>query len=178
MTLPVFRYHPNPIATGSIKLSDKKCVVCETVRGYIYTSHAYARTEYHQCICPWCIADGKAHEKLGVMFTDDMGIGGQWERVPKAVIEEIIFRTPGFSGWQQELWFTHCGDGAAFLGRIGYEELIGFGRSAIKAIRSNTGLSGQEWIEFMTKLKRDGSPTAYLFQCLHCGQYGGYTDCD
>ena len=179
MALPSFRYHPDPIATGSIRSSNKKCVVCGTVRGYIYTSHAYAVAAYHDCICPWCIADGTAHEKLGVYFTDEHSVGNILEdNLPESVVEELVFRTPGFSGWQQERWFTHCGDAAAFLGRVGYKELIQHGRKAIKAIRNDTGLSGQSWIEFMVSLDKNGSPTAYLFQCLHCGQYGGYTDCD
>jgi len=24
------------------------------------------------------------------------------------VVEEVAYRTPGFSGWQQERWWTHC----------------------------------------------------------------------
>jgi uncharacterized protein CbrC (UPF0167 family) len=36
--------------------------------------------------------------------------------VPREVLEQIARRTPGFSGWQQEHWLYHCGDGAAFEG--------------------------------------------------------------
>ena len=179
MELPHFRYHPNPLLTGSIKEADKQCAVCGQSQGYIYTSHVYSKNEYHERICPWCIADGTAHEKLGVYFTDEYSVSNILEdNLPESVVEELVFRTPGFSGWQQERWFTHCADAAAFLGRVGYKELIGYGRKAIKAIRNDTGLSGQSWIEFMLRLDKDGSPTAYLFQCLHCHQYGGYTDCD
>ncbi len=118
MTLPSFKYHPDPIATGGLVASDTVCCCCGEARGYIYTGPAYAVEDYDQCICPWCIADGSAHEKLGVSFTDENGIGGygQWEAVPASVIEEVAYRTPGFSSWQQEQWWTHCGDAAEFLG--------------------------------------------------------------
>ncbi|MFG1681611.1 CbrC family protein [Nonomuraea sp. NPDC049269] len=45
---------------------------------------------------------------------------------PKVTIEIISRRTPGFSGWQQERWLFHCGDGAAFLGPVGASELDAF----------------------------------------------------
>lgn len=132
-------------------------------------------------ICPWCIADGSAHEKLDASFTDEAGIGGggEWEEVPNGVVEEVAYRTPGFSGWQQERWWTHCGDAAQFLGRAGRAELEELGPQATTVIRESTGLAeGPEWQGFFDALERDGSPTAYLFRCLRCHQIGGYQDCD
>lgn len=35
--------------------------------------------------------------------------------VPLHIVEEITRRTPGFTGWQQESWLYHCGDGAALF---------------------------------------------------------------
>ena len=129
-------------------------------------------------ICPWCMEDGSAHEKFEAMFTDSAGIGGGlWDAVSVEVKKEVALRTPGFSGWQQERWFTCCGDAAAFLGPAGKKEIEENGGEAIEAIRSDTGLSGAEWDEFFAVLSRDVQPTAYLFQCLRCGQFGGDTDC-
>jgi uncharacterized protein CbrC (UPF0167 family) len=180
MELPHFRYHPYPLRTGSIKKSGNTCVVCGQARGYIYSGPVYARKEYIDCICPWCIADGTAHERLAAEFTDAafVGGGGRWIPVSREVIEEVTFRTPGFDSWQGEKWFTHCDNAAAFLGAVGYEELKKAGPEAIEAIRQDTGLSGDRWKEHLHALDKDGSPTAYLFQCLHCGEYGGYQDCD
>lgn len=181
MPLPHFRYHPDPLATGCVEVSDQTCAVCGKARGYLYTSHIYSAKNSDKHICPWCIADGSAHKTLNVVFFDDVGVGGggRWESVPQSVVDEIVFRTPGFSGWQQEKWFTHCGDAATFLGRVGFEELKAFPPSAAEAIREDTGISDDdEWEEFLEQLDKDGSPVAYLFQCLHCGSYGGYTDCD
>ena len=68
---------------------------------------------YH-AICPWCIADGTAAARFGAAFTDAAGVGGygDWDDVPPSVVDEVSQRTPGFTGWQQERWWTHCGDAA------------------------------------------------------------------
>ncbi len=181
MALPTFKYHPDPLATGSIVKSNTECVCCGEARGFIYNGPVYAIEEYDQCICPWCIADGSAHEKLGASFTDGDGIGGggMWEEVSLAVIEEVSYRTPGFSGWQQQQWWTHCGDAAQFIGRAGWNELKALGSEAIEAIQHSTGLSnGPELDRFISSLQKDGSPTAYMFRCANCGRLGGYQDCD
>src|ERR1017187_5056048 len=140
MTLPKFKYHPEPIDTGSVVKSEGECVCCKKSRGYIYTGPVYAEDELDDCICPWCIADGSAHERLDAEFHDAEGIpGGKFFDAPdveSSVIEEVCFRTPGFSGWQQEEWFTCCDDAAAFLGAIGYKELTQRWPQAIQAVRS------------------------------------------
>lgn len=76
MSLPAFRYHPDPLATGSVIRSDARCVCCGDVRGDVYAGPVYAVDEYEQCICPWCIADGSAHARSDASFTDTYGIGG------------------------------------------------------------------------------------------------------
>ncbi|HEV8549222.1 MAG TPA: CbrC family protein, partial [Polyangiaceae bacterium] len=130
-------------------------------------------------LCPWCIADGSAAAKFGATFTDRLGIGdyGHWERVPESVLDEVSQRTPGFTGWQQERWFTCCGDAATFLGRAGREQLTLLGLEALAAIERESGLAGEEWDQYLRLLDRDGSPTAYLFRCERCGRFGGYSDC-
>jgi uncharacterized protein CbrC (UPF0167 family) len=80
--------------------------------------------------------------------------------------------------WQTESWFTHCDDGAAFIGAMGCDDLLKVGQEAVGVIRDSTGLDGEDWDEFFAALDHDGSPRAYLFRCLRCGQFGGYTDAD
>jgi len=96
-SLPKFKYHPNPIATGSVERSDVKCVCCGQARGFVYTGPVYSVENYEDCICPWCIADGSAHEKLEASFHDESGVGGggEWDEVPGEVVEEVAWRTPG-----------------------------------------------------------------------------------
>lgn len=118
-SLPKFKYHPDPIATGSVKASDRTCRSCGRSRGFIYVGPAYAVEDLEEDICPWCIADGSAHEKFDAEFVDRAAVGGYkrgWDKVPQSVVEEVAFRTPGFTGIQQEQWYTHCGDAAEFVG--------------------------------------------------------------
>jgi uncharacterized protein len=180
MSLPSFKYHPEPLATGSVVESDATCACCGKTRGYIYTGPVFAEAELDDSICPWCIADGSAHTSFDAEFTDAAGVGGY--RIPnqltKSVIDEVAFRTPGFSGWQQEHWLACCNDAAAFVGRAGYRELQDKWPEAVAAIQADCGLDGAEWQEFFRCLDRDGSPTAYVFRCLHCRNYLGYQDCD
>lgn len=182
MQLPKFKYHPDPIATQSIEPSENVCMCCNEARGYIYTGPAYGEKDLEDCLCPWCIADGKAHEKFNATFVDEMGIGdhGAAEAIPAEAIIEIACRTPGFSSWQQERWWTHCGDGAEFLGPAGYPELQQFGEEALLYIKevfsSETGIVGNELEEHVQRFNRDYGPTAYVFRCRHCRKLGGYWD--
>lgn len=178
--LPHFQYHPHPVETGNVKASDTFCRVCEQQRGMIYVGPVYCHFEkLNEAICPWCIASGAAYQKFGAEFVDDAGIGGygDWEQVPAAIVEEITHKTPGFSGWQQERWFTHCADAAEFLGCAGKEELKAFGDEAINAIRQECNYADKEWQQYYDSLDKDRGPTAYIFRCRHCATFGGYSDC-
>jgi uncharacterized protein CbrC (UPF0167 family) len=178
MELPTFKYHPDPLATGSFERSDQQCLACGGARGFIYKGQSYAEEELIDAFCPWCIADGKAHQKFKVEFVDSAGVGGygDWESVSEEIVAEVAQRTPGFIGWQQERWFTHCGDAAAFVGRAGKQELSQHGAEAISAIKEEIGYEGEDWQDYFQSLDKDGEPTAYLFRCLHCGAFGGYSD--
>src|SRR3954464_15575951 len=167
--LPIFKYHPDPLKTGSIKPSSAECVCCGKSRGYIYTGPVYAIEEYDESICPWCIADGSAHARFAASFHDEPGVGGggAWDEVPEEVVEEIAFRTPGFSGWQQEQWWTHCGDGAAFLGRVGYDDASRYGAELLDALAEGPSFAdAAERESYLRSLDHDGSPTGYAFRCL------------
>jgi uncharacterized protein len=135
--LPAFKYHPDPLASGSVILSNAVCACCKRARGFIYSGPVYGPDVDH--LCPWCIADGTAHAQFGVSFTDEAGIGGyrDWDAVPQDVIETVAYRTPGFSGWQQEQWWTHCGDAGMFLGAMGRMEMEAVGEPAFAALQDN-----------------------------------------
>ena len=139
--IPEFRYHPDPLKTGSVAASDAACRCCEQARGYIYCGPVYAEEELEKRgeICPWCIADGSAAARFDTVFVDPEGIGdcGRWEAVSPTVAAEVSERTPGFSGWQQERWWTHCGDAAEFLGPAGRAELESRGRTRFQRYDSS-----------------------------------------
>ncbi|HEV8367546.1 MAG TPA: CbrC family protein [Pyrinomonadaceae bacterium] len=178
MDLPTFKYHPDPLATGSIEPSSQECLACGQARGFIYKGLPYAEQELIDAFCPWCIADGKAHEQFGAEFVDAAGVGGYglWQPVSDEIVGEVAYRTPGFIGWQQEKWFTHCRDAGEFLGRAGKGELLAFGSEAIRAIKEEIGFEDKEWEEYFASLDKEGEPTAYIFRCRHCGALGGYSD--
>ncbi|MCU1782181.1 CbrC family protein [Pseudomonas sp. 13B_2.1_Bac1] len=179
MTLPQFTYHHDPVGSGSVQPSSTVCVCCNQTRGYIYVGPVYAIEEYEACICPWCIADGSAHERLGATFVDEDSIGLDGDAgLSDAQVAEVSQRTPGFSGWQQEAWFTHCNDAGQFIGKAGRAELLALGAEAIAAVQDATGLEdGPQWQAFFEALEKDHGPTAYLFRCRHCATLGAYQDC-
>jgi uncharacterized protein CbrC (UPF0167 family) len=176
MDLPKFKYHPAPLNTGSIAPSDEVCEVCGTAKGHVYCAGTYGLRELTS-VCPWCIADGSAHEKFDVEFTDRTLIGGvEWEAVSQEIADEVAFRTPGFSGWQQERWFTHCGDAAEFLGPMGKEQIERVGPEAMEVLRGESAYAAKQWKSYYESLDAERGPTAYLFACRHCGKLGGYSD--
>ncbi|WP_051830196.1 CbrC family protein [Streptomyces novaecaesareae] len=170
--LPVFPYHPDPVGTGAIIQSDAECSCCSRARGYIYTGPVYAVENLSGRLCPWCIADGSAAERFEALFTDVL------DDIPVDRLFAITQRTPGFSGWQQERWLVHCGDGAAFLGTVGAAELTDH-PEAWASLREELGhgpwsLSQAE--QYLKALTKSGQPTAYLFRCRACGSHLAYSD--
>jgi uncharacterized protein CbrC (UPF0167 family) len=164
---PEFPYHPDPRGTGFVRPSGAACVVCGESRGFIYAGPVYSQEELDNCLCPWCIADGSAAQTYEAEFTD-VGWGVPAD-VPDEVVVQVATRTPGFSGWQQEHWLYHCGDAAAFLGRVGWDEL----RPYPDAIES---LGHDHDAGYLKTLDTDGEATAYLFRCRHCGRHLAYSD--
>jgi uncharacterized protein len=155
--LPTFRYHPDPVGTGSFVVADDRCLYCGAQPTYVYDGPIYA-SEEPDPPCPRCIADGSFAARFDAEFTDPDPLSDLDARI----IDEVTKRTPGFAGWQQEQWKTHCGDAAAFLGPVGYSELLDH-PEALAFLRRDMG------DESVSALSRDASPTAYLFRCRHCG---------
>lgn len=178
--LPKFTYVADPVGAGVIAPSKQRCICCGKARGHIYTGPVYHEEEFDECFCPWCIADGAAHRKFGVEFFDgeQIGDGGAWPRVAAPVVEELVTRTPGFSGWQQERWFTCCGDAGVFLRAAGRTELTGELAAAVPDLFRGSGLTQEQVRDLVASMDAHGSPRAYLFRCRACGRYGGYWDCD
>lgn len=174
--LPTFRYHPDPVATGSVVESPHACRRCTSARGWIYIGPVYAVEWLRDELCPWCIHDGSAAAAFDAEFTNlGWGVPGD---LPSEVVEELTKRTPGFSGWQQERWLYHCGDAAAFLGRGGYAELLHHPEALdmIRAENAGYGWSEADMEEYLRALHAEGDATAYLFRCLHCAAHLAYSD--
>jgi len=168
MSLPIFRYHPDPIATGSIIASDETCVCCEQERGYIYTANAYCEEELENALCPWCIADGSAAKRFDATFSDSEPL--LQAEVPEEVVEEVTRRTPGFVSWQQDEWLSCCDDACEFHGAPSREHLKALKGEAREDLLERMDLSEEEWPEFLKAYQSDGGPAIYHFICRHCKQ--------
>lgn len=173
LDLPSFRYHPDPVSTGSVVASDGKCDVCGASRGALYRGPIYGRFTDRPVVCPWCIAEGSAAAGYDLKFTDVSQIPAD---VPSDAVQTIVRRTPGYSAWQQEEWLYHCADGCEYLGDVGGQELVAFGRNAraaaIDTIRRETWpKTPPDLDELVDELTRGGDIGVYLFRCLHCHEF-------
>jgi hypothetical protein len=175
--LPDFRYHPDPLATGAFLRADppRTCQCCGKPVSIYYAGPFYAKPDI-SCLCPDCIASGKAAQKYQGEFQDPLSVE-EGVQDPER-LEELIYRTPGYRGWQQEYWRAHCGDYCAFLGYVGYRELKQMG--IVEQILDDPIWA--EWDaepeELLRSLVNGGGAQGYLFQCLHCGKYLLWSDCD
>ncbi|MGC4864836.1 CbrC family protein [Micromonospora sp. DT53] len=120
MTEPVFRYHPDPLATGSAVRTQHECSVCGQPRQTRYRGRftadnpkAFACTVFNSGAASTALgvvaaaADGSDILDVPAEFSDAVDVP---DGVPHHVIEQITRRTPGFTGWQQESWlYRGCG---------------------------------------------------------------------
>lgn len=175
---PEFRFHPDPVGSGSVITSERRCVCCGQARGWVYTGPVYATREAaEEALCPWCIASGSAHQKFGAEFVDAEALDAA---VPADIVIEIAQRTPGFSSWQGERWLSCCGAPAAFVAPAGRPEISQrFPRlpsDLMPTIVHELGISGGAARQLLDSLDRDGGPTAYVFQCRTCSRHLAYID--
>ena len=106
-------------------------------------------------------------------FQDDFSLDDGVDDPEK--LDELLHRTPGYCGWQQEYWRAHCGDYCAYLGPVGARELRALG--VLEDV-----LDDSMWDEEQKEMIRDsvngGHLQCYLFQCLHCGKHLVWMDFD
>lgn len=177
MNLPHFRFHPDPVASGSVIASDKKCRCCGRKRGWLYIGPVYTEKDLHEGLCPWCVADGSAHKKYGATFIDSEAFVAD---VPTAILDEICQRTPGFATFQQERWPVCCGEPGTFLTPAGITEIRQY-YGAMEGdlmgyIVHELRISGGAARRMLESVHRDQSPTAFVFQCKKCERHFGYVD--
>lgn len=177
LTLPTFRYHPDPVGSGSVVVSPKKCKCCKRVRGFIYAGPTYAEKDLDESLCPWCIADGSAAAKFDATFVDATAFAAD---APAAVVQEIAELTPGFNAWQQEQWPSCCGEPAAFVMPAGIAEIRArfyqLEGSLMMHIVHAMGISGGAARQMLESLRRDQSPTVFVFKCRRCDTQPFYVD--
>lgn len=167
MNLPQFRYHPDPLQTGSIQKRDGTCACCGREVEFLYVSSVYSTHDLRSRLCPWCVADGSAHARFGATFSDDYSL--LRAGLPLSVVEEVTARTPGYDSWQQETWLAHCGDACAFIGDATKDALRKLTPEQRAAIFDDAQVSDEDWSKFLQHYASGGDPAVYHFRCLHCG---------
>ncbi|MGW7044159.1 CbrC family protein [Streptomyces avermitilis] len=174
VSLPHFRYHPDPVASGPIGESAEVCACCNRSTGWIYTATFYTARDVSGSFCPWCIADGTAAERFEGEFTDPYGLDG----ISQETLVQATRRTPGFHAWQDPHWLVHCNDAAAFIGEVGYTELAAAHPEALDQLRLDLRMGGwndaTQLENFLTHLGQGAS--AMLFRCTVCGTHLAYAD--
>lgn len=174
LDLPFFKYHPNPLATRAFTQA-QYAVVCDCCgcSTHIYYDGPFYSIEVINYLCPNCIASGAAAKKFDGAFQDEGCV--EPEVLDAEKIDELIHRTPGYSGWQQEYWRSHCGDFCAFIGYVGAAELKALG--VLDEVLDDPQWSEEEKDLIKTSVN-GGSLQCYLFKCLHCGKHMVWMDCD
>ena len=119
MDLPKFKYHPDPLNTEAIIKKNIICSVCNQKQEYLYTGSFYSTKDVEN-ICPWCISDGSASSKYDGQFLDSSSLE---KNSNEESIKELVYKTPSYSGWQQEVWLSHCDDYCAFIDYVGWNEI-------------------------------------------------------
>ena len=182
--LPKFKYHPDPLATGVFEPSEEICDCCGKIAEYIYTPAIYSADDINN-LCPWCIESGEAHRKFDATFNPNVGTADNdlvapWPPVSLEVKEEVEYRTPGFPGYQEEHWWTHCSDAGAFIGYVGDlpKQLFESDKASrfVGEMKKVHQLSDEDWKWLISTADKEHSITFYTFRCLHCEEIGGYGD--
>lgn len=169
--LPIFRYYPDPLSNGSIISSQATCVCCNKARGYMYAKGPYGLEGIEEEeLCPWCIADGSAAQKLGCSFIQDLEA-----EVPGSVFDEIMQRTPGYETWQGEYWMCHCNDACIFLGEMTGERFAAVPDIIFDKYASENGFI-EAWRGAREKYVRATDASVYEFRCAHCGEIRLHAD--
>jgi uncharacterized protein len=163
--LPVFRFHPDPVATGAVQASAAPCRCCGLARGFVVAS-VYAATDLDDAICPWCVADGSAARTHGASFVEDVEAGASVDE-----IEELLHRTPGYASWQGERWLVHCAIPMVFHGDLTKAELrFLHDDDRDRFMKEHPYLfEDQQWRSLVKHYEPGGQPALYKFKCSRCG---------
>ncbi|WP_417763018.1 CbrC family protein [Shewanella sp.] len=175
---PIFKYHPDPIASGVIIRFDGHCPCCQQQRGWGYVGPFFCVDEVEN-LCPWCIADGRAAQQFDLTFIDEFSMEQLGDSAKDA---ELMQRTPNyFYLAMNDSWPHHCGDYCrvvptteitATAAVAAHQQQL---QADITRVCQENDLTEDE---FNALIAQDDAPFAVqLFQCCHCHQFrltGGF----
>lgn len=172
---PYFRYHPDPLNTGSIQPSEVACECCELSRGFVNTCNFYSFSGKER-FCPWCIATGRAAKMFDGLFCDDFSL--RKAGLPVSIIEEVSQRTPGYISWQSEVWLSCCGDACEFHGDALVEEIQNLNTSQLHRLQAESQLPLNTLQAMIASYVPTSSPAFYKWKCRVCRSVHYYVDFD
>lgn len=174
--IPYFKYHLDPIKTGHAKRRDFNCVCCNRPSEYAYHGPQYSSRDQEDSLCFECIKSGAAAEKFNLNFN---WINGEADNIDSIEIEELEKRTPGYGGWQQPIWLTHCSQIAQFQGNFTADELLERFDELKFDIKENFGRMYDaallDIIQSPDRIRVD-NPAFLKFQCLACNKILAHVD--
>lgn len=173
--IPQFKYHPEPLKTGAFQQGEPHTCDCCGKETDIWYEGPFYSAEDVEYLCPDCIASGAAAEQFDGAFQDCESVD---EVSDPDKLTELICRTPGYHGWQQEYWRAHCDDYCAFVGYVGWQDLVDMGIDKEIEEDYDQALLGFALADVKECMVDGGSMQGYLFRCLHCGRHLLWVDCD
>lgn len=186
---PTFKFFPNPLRTPSVVESSAPCECCGKVDKYSYVAGIDGYTDSKgdfadvNNLCLYCIVNGEAIKKFGGAFTDKSSIANR--TADKAITEEIMYRTPSFSTWQDKEWLSHCKLPCVYIGRVYIADLFKMG--IYKQVRTELSktlyhkqmpMTIAEIDDMLIQMTEGSSLEGHLFKCTVCGKYRLHTDID
>jgi hypothetical protein len=164
--LPDFPYHPDPVATGALNVSDKACGCCGRWRGYIYMGSVYSSCGEGVEICPWCISDGSAAKKFKAIFNDVCWMISQG--VPRRLANIVRKKTPSYSSWQEVIWLHHCDDACEFHGEASVEDVRSASADTIDLFIGDDEEFKEHFRLELQEFTGEGEIVLYKYICRHC----------
>lgn len=178
---PTFKFFPNPLRTPSVVESSAPCECCGKVDKYSYVAGIDGYTDSKgdfadvNNLCLYCIVNGEAIKKFGGAFTDKSSIANR--TADKAITEEIMYRTPSFSTWQDKEWLSHCKLPCVYIGRVYIADLFKMG--IYKQVRTELSktlyhkqmpMTIAEIDDMLIQMTEGSSLEGHLFKCTVCGK--------
>lgn len=120
-------------------------------------------------MCPECIISGKASKELGVFFHYPEEL-----QANEAAVDEVSYRTPGYTSWQKERWLACCNDLCVFHGCLKSEDItrMGIEHEIMIALEENEDYIAMNLpINVIIYSINSGDIDLCVFECMHCGKY-------
>lgn len=162
-----FRYHPFPIADGTLNIGEETCAICRQKKGIYYIDPAdrddLGVGKKKRILCPHCI-----QEKRENLF---FNLAGHFRSINGD--REVYWG--GLPFWNQGLdtsfWAIHCNHLAIYLGELEPEDLVPLHDEILSTWNWHVlnPYADMDPAETLGRFDR-GELKAYLFKCAKCGK--------